>query len=287
MRHIAARRQLLVVPPRALGPRPRIAYGDIYHVPDDLGRFDVSFFGCILLHLRDPLGALQQAAEHTDTAIVVTDNVYAGLEDPEVPVARFAMDHEPGPSVRWWDLSPGAVTRMLWRLGFDRTRLVHHTQRFMVPDPPADIQLFTVVAERPGSARAAAAWGGRSTGSAGPDPASPRRPAPAPSARRRPGPPRPPRRRRFRPAARATTSRPRPRARPASERSATSERVPYSPPIGDQDVGGPHDQPVAQLAEAGGHRYPDPRVGLAPGRRPGGSRPSGPRPRPLPGRPPP
>jgi len=152
MRHIARINNSWWFHHRDLGSDARIAYGDIYHVPDDLGRFDVSFFGCILLHLRDPFGALHQAAEHTDGAIIVTDNVYPGLEDADDPVLRFAMDADnPGPSVRWWDLSPGAVTRMLWRLGFERTRLLHHTQRYTIPDPPVDIQLFTVVAERPNS----------------------------------------------------------------------------------------------------------------------------------------
>lgn len=81
---------------------------------------------------------------------MVTDNGYPGLEDPDDPVLRFGMDAEnAGPSVRWWDLSPGAVTRMLWRLGFERTQLIHHVQRFEVPDPPVDIRLFTIVAERP------------------------------------------------------------------------------------------------------------------------------------------
>ena len=127
----------------------KIAYGDIYNLPDDLGRFDTSFFGCILLHLRDPFRALHQAALHTDHTIVVTENVYPGLEDPDDPVVRFAMDAgNPGTSVRWWDLSPGAITRMLWRLGFERTSLTQHVQRFEVPDPPADIRLFTIVAER-------------------------------------------------------------------------------------------------------------------------------------------
>ena len=94
----------------------------------------------------DRVLALHQAAAHTDHTIVVTDNVYPGLEDPDDPVVRFGMDSENrGPSVRWWDLSPGPVTRMLWRLGFERTRLIHHVQRFEVPDPPVDIRLFTVV----------------------------------------------------------------------------------------------------------------------------------------------
>jgi len=150
MRHIGRINNSWWFHHRELHSSARIAYGDIYNVPEDLGRYDTSFFGCILLHLRDPFRALHQAAAHTDHTIVVTDNVYPGLEDPDDPVLRFGMEVENrGPSVRWWDLSPGAVTRMLWRLGFERTRLIHHTQRFEVPDPPADIRLFTIVAERP------------------------------------------------------------------------------------------------------------------------------------------
>jgi hypothetical protein len=153
MRHIARINNSWWFHHRELHSAAKIAYGDIYNVPDDLGRFDVSFFGCILLHLRDPYRALHQAAAHTDHAIVVTDNVYPGLEDADDPVLRFGMDRDnPEPSVRWWDLSPGVITRMLWRLGFERTRLLHHAQRFEVPDPPVEIQMFTVVAQRRGTA---------------------------------------------------------------------------------------------------------------------------------------
>jgi O-methyltransferase len=151
MRHIARINNSWWFRHRELGSSARIAYGDIYNVPDDLGRFEVSFFGCILLHLRDPFRALHQAAAHTDQTIVVTDNVYSGLEDADDPVLRFGMDSDnPGPSVRWWDLSPGVITRMLWRLGFERTHLLHHAQRFEVPNPPVDIEMFTVVAQRRG-----------------------------------------------------------------------------------------------------------------------------------------
>lgn len=131
----------------------RIAYGDIYNLPEDLGTFDMSFFGSILLHLRDPFRALQQAAAHTEQTVVVTDILHPGMEDPHDPVMRWGMDADTkGPSQLWWWLSPGAVERMLWRLGFGQVRTLRHFQTYTNPkDPergPVRFPLFTLVAER-------------------------------------------------------------------------------------------------------------------------------------------
>ena len=131
----------------------RIAYGDIYNLPEDIGTFDMSFFGSILLHLRDPFRALQQAAAHTEQTMVVTDIQHPGMEDPHDPVLRWGMDADnEGPSQLWWWLSPGAVERMLWRLGFGQVRLLHHSQTYTNPNNPdagpMQFPLFTIVAER-------------------------------------------------------------------------------------------------------------------------------------------
>ena len=51
----------------------RVVYGSVYDVPEQIGEVDISFFGSILLHTRDPFRALQSAADITKEAIVVTD----------------------------------------------------------------------------------------------------------------------------------------------------------------------------------------------------------------------
>jgi O-methyltransferase len=41
---------------RTYGSSAELVHGDIYHLPGDLGSFDVGVFGSILLHLREPWG---------------------------------------------------------------------------------------------------------------------------------------------------------------------------------------------------------------------------------------
>ena len=47
---------------RQFGSSAKFVQGDIYDMPGDLGSFDVTLVGAILLHLREPWGALSQAA---------------------------------------------------------------------------------------------------------------------------------------------------------------------------------------------------------------------------------
>lgn len=149
MKHIARVNNSWWLQHRDRASTARIAYGDIYDLPEDLGTFDVSVFGSILLHLRDPFRALQQAATHTAQTMVVTDVLHVGLEDPDDPLLRWGMDIDTlGPSHSWWCLSPGAVTRMLWRLGFGRTKVSHYVLKRDVGLGPQDFPYFTVVAER-------------------------------------------------------------------------------------------------------------------------------------------
>lgn len=61
---------------RLLDSRVQAVYGDIYHVPAAIGPVDVSTFGCILLHLRDPFLALASAARLTRETLVVTDRLH-------------------------------------------------------------------------------------------------------------------------------------------------------------------------------------------------------------------
>jgi hypothetical protein len=127
----------------------RLVHGDLYQLPEDLGDYDISIFGCILLHVRDPFRALQQAAAHTTQRLVVIEALPVGLEG-EMPLLQFGTPPEHrSPSVTWWLYSPGIISMMLWRLGFERTKLIQHTQRYLTPDGQiVDPPLFTIVADR-------------------------------------------------------------------------------------------------------------------------------------------
>jgi FkbM family methyltransferase len=112
---------------RLFNSRNKVAYGDIYRLPPGLGRFDVSVFGAILLHLSDPFKAIQEVAAVTRGAIVITDLLNEKLQD----TAFMEFDpnvHACGP-MGWWLLSPGACARMLTVAGFPVLKICYHENR--------------------------------------------------------------------------------------------------------------------------------------------------------------
>jgi O-methyltransferase len=133
------------------GSAAKLVHGRVYDMPGDLGQFDVAVFGAILLHLRDPFGALAQAARRTRERVVVTDLVQDTIEPPESNVMRFAplASHE---ITNWWAIYPGAVVSMLGRLGFGSTTVTFHEQRHhlghKMDEPAVAMPMFTVVGER-------------------------------------------------------------------------------------------------------------------------------------------
>jgi hypothetical protein len=133
----------------ALGYNARAVYGDIYHQPDDLGRFDVSVFAAILLHLSNPFAALRQAASITTETMIVTDVLYPIHSDPASPKqSLMAFNPSPPPIglIHWWAISPDVIIHMLRQLGFGTISSYQHTPTGMASRPP----LFTVVAHRKG-----------------------------------------------------------------------------------------------------------------------------------------
>ena len=112
----------------------RAVYGDIYNLPSDIGRYDVSTFGSILLHLERPFAALREAARITDQAMVITDllpDIIFG--DERNSFVEFNPGDESGNLVNWWRISPGAAARMLRVLGFPEVEF-HYFEGFYRPD---------------------------------------------------------------------------------------------------------------------------------------------------------
>ena len=115
---------------RTLGSSAKFVQGNIYDMPADLGTFDVTLVGAILLHLREPWGALSQAAQRTTETMIVTEPLQDDLDPPESNIMRFSPSAEHH-LTNWWSIYPGAVVSMLARLGFGRTETTMHT-----PAPP-------------------------------------------------------------------------------------------------------------------------------------------------------
>jgi hypothetical protein len=129
----------------------RAVYGSIYDMPDDLGRFDVAVFGSILLHLRDPFSALQQAAMRTDEAIVVVEPLrHAGASLHE-PVLTWNVTNGANPN-GWWAFSPTTIVEMLSLFGFGNSSVTYHRQPYSPEEgssaEPLSMANYTVVARR-------------------------------------------------------------------------------------------------------------------------------------------
>jgi SAM-dependent methyltransferase len=136
---------------RAYGSHAKFVQGDIYDMPSDLGWFDVTLVGAILLHLREPWGALSEAARRTTRTMIVTEPLQDDLHPPESNIMRFSPSAEHH-LTNWWSIYPGAVVSMLERLGFGRTEVTFHTQRHhLAHDMDADAieqRMYTVVGHR-------------------------------------------------------------------------------------------------------------------------------------------
>ncbi|MGH9441856.1 MAG: class I SAM-dependent methyltransferase [Thermoanaerobaculia bacterium] len=151
----------------AFGSSLELTHGTAYDLRDVIGEVDVTLFGSILLHLRDPYSALKEAGRVTRERIIVTDTHNPPFTDETIP-----RDHELRSGIlfdpsrgkdpcTWWYLSPGSIQRMLASLGFARSEVTFHTQIFRPGFSPWGAtavdsyrgpeivgSLFTVVADR-------------------------------------------------------------------------------------------------------------------------------------------
>ena len=100
---------------RALGSRVERVACSVYDLnADRLGSFDVVFCGDLLVHLRDPVGALERIrAICSGTAIVTNPIELFGFRD-RLPLARLDGIDEFG----WWTTNLAGLVRMVRAAGF-------------------------------------------------------------------------------------------------------------------------------------------------------------------------
>jgi SAM-dependent methyltransferase len=69
----------------------KLVHGTAYDVPRDAGTFDVATLCAILLHLRDPIRALEHSLEFTRDAVIISDLVpfHLNEEERKRPLASF------------------------------------------------------------------------------------------------------------------------------------------------------------------------------------------------------
>src|SRR6266545_6154702 len=123
---------------RAFASRARVVHSNVYAVPESIGPVDVTTFGCVLLHLRDPFLALSSALRLTRQTAIVTD-----LLGERSRLKQWVITRSAGPSMRfvptpsgdrqvttWWQFTPRAIKAFLAVLGFRDTQVVYHRQLF-------------------------------------------------------------------------------------------------------------------------------------------------------------
>jgi SAM-dependent methyltransferase len=128
---------------RAFGSSARVAYGDVYHIPAELGSFDVVIVGALLEHLSDPIGALASIARRCAATLVINTAVI----ETEEPIAKFAgRANAPDFDYTFWFYSIGVYREILGMLGFTIARLV--TREFRCNAAGGSFPRTAIVAER-------------------------------------------------------------------------------------------------------------------------------------------
>lgn len=138
---------------KAVQSQAKVVYGTTYAIPEEIGQVDISTFCAILLHLRDPFLAMQNAARLTRETLIVTEplwkwsrlltffslsKVYSGFAI-FVPQAKQIE-----PKTTWWHLSPSVIKQFMAVLGFEETKVTYHTQL----QGNKKIPFFTVIGNR-------------------------------------------------------------------------------------------------------------------------------------------
>jgi SAM-dependent methyltransferase len=139
---------------RLLGSAVKMVSGDVYGIPEEIGRFDVAVVGSLLLHLRDPFSVLSRVASLVDETLVVAEPV--GIVDASWWMRLLRRSGEPKmiflpraatqrPVLTWWTFTPQLICRFMEVLGFEHTKVVRHVQKHADGRPH---RFFTVVGRR-------------------------------------------------------------------------------------------------------------------------------------------
>ncbi len=116
---------------RALGSHAKRVNRSVYDLnPAVDGMFDVVLCGSLLLHLRDPVRALEQMREvcRGELILVETLDPFLDVVARRVPAAHFAPDWD-----QWWRVNAAGLRRMIEVSGFEVT---WSGRRFLVPFGP-------------------------------------------------------------------------------------------------------------------------------------------------------
>ena len=114
---------------RALGSSVRRLERSVYDLDEaEVGRFDLVFVGSLLVHLRDPVRALERVRAVCDGTMISMDGIELELDLalPRRPVATFDGRGRPW----WWLVNRAGLARLIEAAGFD---VVEPPRRLFIP----------------------------------------------------------------------------------------------------------------------------------------------------------
>lgn len=129
-REFEVRRPAFDVAKEALGCNARREFVSVYEVdPEKLGMFDLVMVGSLLVHLRDPVGALMALYRVCRGRIIIVEEVDRRLDliSRKRGLARFQAI---SPHLTWWIANRACWAQMLEAAGFVN---VQHGPTFMLP----------------------------------------------------------------------------------------------------------------------------------------------------------
>lgn len=91
----------------------------VYDLDDDIGLFDVVFCGDLLLHLKDPISALEAIRRVTRGRAIISTTVMKNRVNGRRPLVLFDGVDE----FVWWTPNLTALARMVRAAGFDRVEV--------------------------------------------------------------------------------------------------------------------------------------------------------------------
>lgn len=103
---------------RALGSNVQRRLRSVYDLDLDLGQFDLVFCGDLLVHLKDPVTALERIRRVCRGQAVIANPVKEQFGFRHRPLAQFDGLGE----FEWWLPNTAALVRMMEAAGFERVR---------------------------------------------------------------------------------------------------------------------------------------------------------------------
>jgi tRNA (mo5U34)-methyltransferase len=99
---------------RALGSDVKRVLRSVYELHDDLGEFDLVFCGDLLVHLKDPITAVENIRSVCRGSATVCTPVVRFRFGRRRPLAEFdGIDN-----FQWWSITEEALVRMMRAAGF-------------------------------------------------------------------------------------------------------------------------------------------------------------------------